>query len=155
LVRFADLGRACLLASLLGMATRVAGASVPETLRACARERDDTARLACYDREIRHLEELESKSFGLTGQQKDRLDPSPRQSKATAPVLSGVVAELKAQPDGRTMITLEDGAVWIEGEAYEPIELRVGDRVSVRSGFLGSFYMYPSSGPPVRVRRLR
>lgn len=144
-----------LLGAALAIGSLRAAAELPESLRACENVRDDVARLACYDREVARQAALDAKSFGLSGEQKGKLEQSGGSPKPPPAIVSGVVAGLKAQPDGRTVITLADGAVWIQGEAYERIALHPGDTVSVKPGLLGSFYMYPPSGPPTRVRRLR
>jgi len=146
---------AVLLSALLIIIAVRAAAELPESLRECQGQRDDVARLACYDREVARQAALDAKSFGLSGEQKGKLEQSAGSPKPRPAVVSGVVAGLKAQPDGRTLITLADGAVWIQGEAYEPIALRPGDTITVKPGLLGSFYLYPPSGPPTRVRRLR
>jgi hypothetical protein len=146
---------AVLLGATLVIAALDAAAELPGALRECRKERDDVARLACYDREVEREAALDAKSFGLSGKQKGNLEPAAEVRTPGPAVVSGVVAGLKAQADGRTVITLDDGAIWIQGEAYEPIGLHAGDRVMVKPGLLGSFYMYPPSGPPTRVRRLR
>jgi hypothetical protein len=137
---------AVLLAAALGVAARCEAAPPPAALHACTLEREDAARLACFDREMQRLETLAAKSYGLSGEQ---------QGKPPVVVMSGVVGSLKLQSDGRTVITLADGAVWIQGEAYEALSLHAGDRVTVKPGLLGAFYLYPPQGSPTRVRRLR
>lgn len=132
-----------------------AAATLPEPIRECRKERDDVVRLACYDREVQRQEALDAKSYGLSVEQKARLEQSAAGRKPPPAFLSGVVAGLTARADGRTVITLVDGAIWIQGEAYDPIALHAGDAVTVKPGLLGSFYLYPPSGPPTRVTRLR
>lgn len=136
----------------LGVCT---GAELPETLRACTTEKDDSVRLACYDREVRRQSAIDAKSYGLSVEQKNKLERTPDVPKPHVQAITGVVADLKARPDGRTVITLSDGAVWVQVEAYDSISLRAGDVVTLKPGMLGSFFLYPRSGPPTRVRRLR
>jgi hypothetical protein len=126
-------------------------------MRACVQEQDDGRRLACYDREMARTE----KSFGLNDEQKRKLDRSSPVVDAKPPVVdikpqtvpSSVVA-VTLRTDGRNVITLQNGQIWVQGEAFEHTEIRVGDSVTVKSGLLGALYMYLPKGR-TRVTRER
>jgi hypothetical protein len=108
------------------------------------------------------------KSFGLSDEQKRKLDRSnpvvdakPPVADAKPPVVdikpqtvpSSVVA-VTLRTDGRNVITLQNGQIWVQGEAFEHTEIRVGDSVTVKSGLLGALYMYLPKGR-TRVTRER
>ena len=167
----------CVMALIAIGLVRPAGASaVPDTLRACAQEPDDHKRLACYDQEIARLSAKADRSIGLTKAQERKEDETEAQravrssQPASAPVLapkpvststrqgpleSAAVASISRRGDGRCVITLDNGQVWLQGEAYESFEAKTGEAITIRSGLLGSFYMHTASGADTRVTRQR
>jgi hypothetical protein len=124
-------------------------AGVPDSLRACMLEQDDGRRLACYDRELARAE----KSYGLTDEQKRKLDPAPAHVDAKSQSLSSKVTAVTLRADGRNVINLENGQSWIQGEAFDQTAIRVGDAVTIKPEILGSLYMYFPSKSRTRVTR--
>jgi hypothetical protein len=148
--------------------------AVSDSMRACAQEHDDGRRLACYDQEMARTE----KSYGLSSSQKRKLDPPPKAAAepegtaepgaaaeakgapeakaarvdAPPPVISSKVQTVVLRRDGRNVITLENGQVWVQGEAFESTEIKTGDPVTIKPGMLGSLYMYL---PKLRTRVTR
>lgn len=133
-------------------------------LRICMNEPDDHLRLSCYDREMARLSAAAEKSFGLTAEQRRKLTPpapaaatpsATPPAKPTPELMSSTVVTLSVRADGRSVIELANGAVWVQGEAYEPLNLRPGESVTIRPGLLGSYYLYRPSGERTRVTRAR
>jgi hypothetical protein len=131
--------------------TAPATAGTAESMRACVQEQNDSRRLACYDREMARTE----KSYGLTDEQKRKLDVPKADIDAKAPAVSSKVRAVTPRADGRSVITLESGQIWVQGEAFDEIAIRAGEAVTIKSGMLGSFYMYLPSGLRTRVKRER
>ena len=131
--------------------TAAANSAVPDSMRMCVQEQDDGRRLACYDREMARAE----KSYGLTDEQKRKLDPPKTSVEVKAQALSSKVLTLTLRADGRNVIALENGQIWVQGDAFEDIAIHVGDPVSIKPGLLGAFHMYLPSGLRTRVTRKR
>jgi hypothetical protein len=150
---------------------------------ACADETDAGKRLACYDREIGRLRsraqpavspassppsasaaasprpsasssasQSEADSFGMTAelQRKQGAQPPHRLDK-----LIGRIATVSYKPRGEAIVSLEDGQVWEEAEAEPHLPLRPGDKVTIKRGMLGAFYMSSDQVLGLRVRRVR
>jgi hypothetical protein len=138
-----------------------------DALRACMQEPDDSRRLACYDREMARLAAAPppaaspapapspDKTFGLTPEQQQKLQPRATREKASPQTLSSTVSAVGSSGDGRMVITLANGQVWVQGEAYEVFRVSVGDAITIKPGLLGSFHMYAPSGYATRVTRAR
>jgi hypothetical protein len=145
-------------------------------LRECARIDDPTARLACYDNNIR----------GVGGMARSTIPgQSPRPEGGSAPVgasspqgfgfesvrtpqrferpaeqLNEIlirVTGIRPREPGIYLITLEDGAQWqfsqSVGRSYRLP--RSGSVVEIQRGALGSFLMRYDGQPPVAMRRVR
>jgi hypothetical protein len=152
-------------------------AIVLDIMRQCARIDDATARLACYDNNVR---------VGNTSVARPSVPgamPRPQSGAAIAPnngatgfgredvrgperfeIPAGEIEELTARVrtveqlnQGTYLLTLEDGAVWQFAEtvdfAYRPP--RAGSTISIDRAALGSFLMVFDSQRSVRVRRIR
>ncbi len=146
-------------------------------LRNCAQIDDPTARLACYDNNIRAAGGQPRNSVpgemavpsGGSGAPLDTRGPSgfgredirsPDRFETPAGELEELRARVTAvaqRQRGIYLITLEDGAQWVFTESvpfsYRPP--RVGDRVTIDRASLGSFLMTVNSQPSVRVERVR
>jgi hypothetical protein len=145
-----------LLIGVLAGRVALAGPSgVSEALQACAQERDDSKRLACYDREMAQPATTPDKSFGLSAHQERKLEPPEVRDKLRPQLLSSTVAAVSARGDGRQVIRLANGETWVQGEAWEVFPLGVGDTITIKPGMLGAFYLYAPSGSATRVTRLR
>jgi hypothetical protein len=134
-----------------------AASSVPDSLQACAQERDDGKRLACYDREVRRLSIKAQQSIGLSEHQERQLDPPEARTSAppTPQAESASISSITHRSDGRSIFTLDNDQVWVQGEAFEAFDAKVGDAVIIKAGALGSFHMRSPSGEDTRVTRAR
>jgi hypothetical protein len=142
---------------------------IPAALRACAGEKDDGARLACYDHEMaRSLAAAPAETatkpvvatlspeerFGFRGELAREVE---ERAKVGSPDLERLVAKVTAlsrRPTGELVMTLENGQVWIE-RAGSSASVKVGDTVSIRPASLGSFLITGPSGRAARVSRIR
>jgi hypothetical protein len=146
-----------------------AAPDMPASLQACTQEREDSRRLACYDREMGRPGAAPAaaaastpappaspdKSFGLSPEQLRKLESSESGHKAKPETLSAILTTVSLRGDGRMVFTLTNGQVWVQGEAYETFRVNVGDAVTIKPGTLGSFHLYASDGVATRVTRAR
>ncbi len=106
-------------------------------LKACRALPDDD-RLACYDAAV-------DGQFGK---------PVVRPPREAMPELVQTVTSVSLDPRGRLRLTLENDQVWAQTDRNR-LSLRVGDRIVIRQGFGGSFYLAKQSGSrSLKVRRL-
>jgi hypothetical protein len=133
------LGGGFLAAALFFAAGGASAHGVPEGLRACARERDDAARLACFDRELARE----------TGKTASAAAEEPPEQPLTA-----VVTRVAERSDGTFVVTLDNGQVWAQVKrAYIP--LKAGDPVRIERGALGSIYLFTPLRRSTQVKRLK
>jgi len=164
-MRLWHLGLVSLLA-LPGPVVRAAS-GLPAALHACTQEPDDSRRLACYDHEMARPAAARppaasppptpapDKSFGLSPEKQRQLEPRATRAKVIPQILSSTVSAVGSRGDGRLAITLANGQLWVQGEAYEVFRVNVGDAVTIKPGLLGSFHLYAPSGYATRVTRAR
>ncbi len=113
---------------------------MPEVLRACAREADDAARLACFDREL--------------AREPAKTEAEPPGQDTPGQPLTAVVSHVAERADGTFVVTLDNGQVWAQVKrAYVP--LKVGDAVRIERGALGSVYLFTPSRRSTQVKRLK
>lgn len=138
----------------------------------CAKIDDATARLACYDNNIRNLDPtaLRAAPRGATGNapvaqgpqgfgledvrvRQQRFEPRP----AAERQIAARVRSSREREPGIYLVTLEDGAQWVfsEGVSFSFRAPREGQVVEIERGALGSFLMRIDGQPAVAVRRLR
>lgn len=155
---------------LLAAGVAYAGASL-EPLRTCSEQRDDAARLACFDREVTVL--LQPKStlhvqpptpdkpavqpesqFGWSeAEVRRRANPEAAREPARLERLTERVSKVQELAFGRKRITLENGQVWAQLMSSEPIDLQSGDLVTIRPGVFGSFLLVDPRGHSAKVHR--
>ena len=156
-----------------------AAAPLPGAILDCTKEQDDSKRLACFDREVARVQS----TIGLTPTQERKLEPAtvppspaaapaavsspdnPGTPQAThaaktkppppAPLVASTVSRLFRNTSGRYVIVLTNGQTWIQGEAYDLFDAKIGDAITIRHGLLGSFWMRSASGSETRVTRER
>lgn len=149
----------------------LAGAASPTAaFMACAAEKDDTRRLACFDAAVAHAKAqpvppVEAAAVAaapsLTKEEKFGLRGDLKEEKAKqAPELvelesvTGKVTKLAAKPHGQLIVTLDNGQVWYEIQANTGLRVKVGDQVTVKAGALGS-YSLVANGRSSKVTRAR
>jgi hypothetical protein len=176
--------RACLILS--GAATafvaapamaQVSDQIVVNIMRECARIDDPTARLACYDNNIRAaganptavpgqmpapdgggaiVDPRSAGGFGaddLRARSEERFDPA---RKGVSEISAQVTAVAERQP-GIYIVTLASGAQWLFAESvrrdYRPP--RRGETVEIERGALGSYLLIAGRQQGVRVTRVK
>jgi hypothetical protein len=145
-------------------------------MRQCARIDDASARLACYDNNIRTGNTDSPRSAipgamprpqaapaapggGATGFGHEDVRGPERFETPAGEVeqFTARVGEVTQQTQGVYLITLEDGAQWLFSEtvdfAYRPP--RPGATIEINRAALGSFLMVYDRQQSVRVRRIR
>jgi hypothetical protein len=144
---------------LAGCVPLATAQDVLANIRQCAAEPDDARRLACYDRQFRVLSTNPAPSdaataeqrFGMNGQV-ERNDPTAQSSKLDK--LTDRVTAVQHKPRGEAVFKLESGQVWEEADGETPIELKVGETVTIDAGVMGAYWLLSKSGS-VRVKRTR
>ncbi len=165
----------------LALAAFPATAQVPETvvmniLRECARIDDPSARLACYDNNMRSaggptratvpgqvrvegggaavVRDSSPAGFGREDiRSPDRFNPAA----GGVAEITVEVTDVESRGAGIYSVTLADGAEWLFAESvsssYRPP--RRGARVEIRRGSMDSFLLRYDGQASVRVRRIR
>src|SRR5690606_34020262 len=168
-------------ASLISVA-HPAAAQVPDDvvlniMRECAKIGDATARLACYDNNIRQAGGTPSASarsttprsgpapvapapaqtFGLENAPTPRAAPVAPSAPSVVDEIQTRVASITPREPGIYLLTMDDGAQWLfaEGVSSQFRLPRQGDTVEIERGSLGSFLMRIDRQKAVPVRRLR
>lgn len=148
----------------------------------CAKVRDDTDRLACYDAEFGKPERAATAAAlpppAPAPASAPAAVPAPpavkappvqpearteRSAASDAPARSmereapreqftAVVAEARASGRGIHTVTLADGQVWRQLEPDSAVEIKAGDSVTIRPAALGSFMLVTKAGVRTRVR---
>jgi hypothetical protein len=141
---------------------------------ACASERDDARRLACFDAAAARARLQPAKAaaaaaepatlaaaptltkeekFGLRGDLKqEKVKQAPELAELES--LSGKVTRVAAKPHGQLIVTLDNGQTWTEIQTNSGLRVKVGDQVTVKSGALGS-YSLVANGRSSKVTRVR
>lgn len=149
----------------------LAGASSPtDSFMACAAEKDDGRRLACFDAAVAKARTqpappteavavaavptlTKEEKFGLRGDLKqEKAKQAPELVELEA--VTGKVTKIAAKPHGQLIVTLDNGQVWYEIQANTGLRVKVGDQVTVKSGALGS-YSLVANGRSSKVTRAR
>lgn len=150
-----------------------AWAAAPADFLACAAERDDTRRLACFDAAVIQAKaqpaalqapapppvaaptplSMEEK-FGLRG---DLKEEKAKQAPELAELkeLQARVTKVAAKPYGELVLTLDNGQVWYEIQANTGVRVKVGDPVTIKAGALNSFILVAPNGRSSKVTRVR
>lgn len=148
-------------------------ASPTAAFLACAGEKDDARRLACFDAAVVHAKSqpagaeaaaptavaavpalTKEERFGLRGdlkQEKTKHVPEL----AELEELRAKVTQVAVKPYGQLILTLDNGQVWYEIQANSGIRVKAGDEVTIKPGALGSFSVVAPNGRSSKVTRSR
>ena len=145
-------------------------------LRECAKIDDASARLACYDNNIRNVggaaratvpgqiaaPQGGAAPIAATGSRGFGAEDVRTPERFSAPSgqlrqIDARIASIRAREPGIYAFALEDGAEWqfAEGVSQSYRVPRAGSTVEIQRGALGSFLMYFDDQPAVPVRRVR
>lgn len=118
-----------------------------DRVEACVANRDDAARLRCFDEVAASLPKEKAPADAAFGAKEPR-EPPPA-------VLTAHVVSV-SQPNGRNYrVVLDNDQVWQETEHVRDLEITQGEAVRIKPGVLGSFFLIAESGRSTRVRRVR
>lgn len=141
-------------------------------LAACRAVTDDTARLACFDREVAAFDvAVRERKVAVVDQEDIRKTRRtlfgislPRvklfgDAEDGEPELKEVVAVIRSTSQGeggRIVFTLQDGAVWAQTDDYPVFyAVKPGQKVTIKRASLGSFFADFEKTVTVRAKRLR
>lgn len=150
----------CCTASLAGPAPHV-----PEVLRACVSQKEDSKRLACYDREIAQLDRqaevaisppaaavvAPEAGFGL---RRDVPAKEEEEERRKLEQVQGKITNIVSRPRGERVLTLDNSQVWVQKSVDLGIRLKVGDDVTIKRGTFGAFLLF-ASGRSTLVARVQ
>lgn len=157
----------------LAQGAKPVGAADPlAKLYTCAGLTDDSARLACYDEEVKRIEaaqklgafaavdaasvqQIRRESFGFSIPSLPRL-ALPRLGGAPAEDLRELkltVSDISG-PEGRALITMTDGQVWRQNDT-DRLRFRKGDEVLIERGPVGNYLMSRARGGGIAIRVVR
>lgn len=165
------------LAVVLGVvsqASLAAESAALNRLTACSQEKDNAARLACYDREIVHVAEQPpatltqcaatvsvgaaksaQDSFGVPGSEVARKQQvNEKEAASELKSLTATVTVISQRPRGELVITLDNGQSWAQKDSQSYFPVKIGDAVAINAGALGSFRMVVS-GRSTQVTRTK
>jgi len=147
---------------------RAAAAATTAGFLACAAEKDDARRLACFDAAVGQAQATQGNTipavaavplsqeekFGLRGELKqEKAQKAPELQELDQ--LQAQVTSVSAKPHGELVVTLENGQVWTEIQTNSGARVKVGDRVAIKAGTFGSFLLVPPNGRSTKVTRVR
>jgi hypothetical protein len=166
------------LCSVLAPSVSPAQDDITKAGHRCAAMTDSAQRLACFDRlfvsagptatepgarDPAHAPVMVAESaaaantaddFGLTKAQKQAADPD-KVPKAERGEITAVVTGVTRRKTGETLVTLDNGQVWLQSDMTIKLLLKEGTTVTIGSGALGSYFLRANDRPSVRVRRVK
>lgn len=153
------IGLICML-GLVTMPALVQAAEDP--MEVCSRQGEDSARLACFDREMqrRHaaLATVQKRTEDNVGLEGKELHQKLKEEGVTVEPIKPIVAtvvRLLPRPDNEYAFVLDNGQTWEQAEVKSDLYVNPHDSVTIKPGILGSFYMTTSRKQRIRVHRLR
>ena len=142
---------------LLALVSLQAGAgtdALPDGLRACAREAEQTKRLACFDALAASLPTIEADQFGMTSDIAHKRDPVKEAVPAKSAALPGKIVALGQTASGRWVFTLDNNQVWVQADVQPSLNFSVGESVQIEHGALSSLWLAASKNRKTRVKRV-
>ena len=138
----------------------------------CAAKVEPSERLACYDKAFppgpgarfgdvgkteadREAERQQAlRDFGLNRTQAEERKPEAERD-FTPDSIEAAVSKVSYRASGERVLTLDNGQVWMIIEVTEKGFLKVGDRVTLKTGVLGNTYMLDTGRINLRARRIQ
>ncbi|MGE0580530.1 MAG: hypothetical protein AB7P31_00140 [Steroidobacteraceae bacterium] len=139
------------------------GEAATPALKQCVAERDDARRLACFDAEMARLEAqppaaplpTAEEKFGARGDLKRDIEQPAQSSERELDRLDGTVEAIALRPGGGLIVTLDNGQVWQQLATGERFRLEVGDKVTLKPGVLGSYFLVGPRNRSTKVKRIK
>jgi hypothetical protein len=135
--------------------------AVPPALRACVNVKNNSERLACYDRTIEQLssdsavvvtERSAEASFGASSVR--GAEPAQKIEREELTSVSAHVTALSHDASGALVIKLDNGQQWRQTSGSSSPLLEIGHEVTISRAALNSFRMSTPSGRVLKVKRV-
>jgi hypothetical protein len=136
--------------------------AVPPALRACVSVKNNSERLACYDRTIERLspdsaaatvpERSAEASFGASSMR--GAEPARKIEREELTSLSAHVTALSRDASGALVINLDNGQQWRQTSGSSSPLLEIGHEITIARAALSSFRMSTPSGRVLKVKRI-
>jgi hypothetical protein len=146
-------GDAALLLALVCLQASAGTDPLPDSLRGCGREADQTKRLACFDALVKTLPTVEADQFGLTADIAHKRDPVAKEPVKSA-ALPGKIVALGQTASGRWIFTLDNHQVWVQAEVQPSLHFDVGESVQIEHGAMSSLWLAAPKNRKTRVKRV-
>jgi hypothetical protein len=163
--------KSLLIIACLGVSQGVFAGSgaIEERIMFCSSVGDDSQKLACFEAIADSLREpsadptpsvqVVSEKTKQKQEVKAAPSPSPRESfgkpkrREKVDEVSAVIDEVQYDGRGRAYVRLDSGQIWVQLES-ERVTLAVGDRVAIKRGAFGAYFLQPDgSNKRIKVRR--
>gem|GEM_PF-1862118 len=153
--------RAIGLALALGCcATMALAQDSQEPMEVCFRQADATARLACFDHEMRRrhaaaaVKQRAADNVGLQGPElRKKLKEQGVAPEPVQPIVATLV-RLLPRPQDQNAFELDNGQIWEQAESMANLDVRLHDTVTIKPGVLGAFFLTTPRNQRVRVHRI-
>jgi hypothetical protein len=136
----------------------------------CKTISDPVARLACFDQQVANFESAERDSSVVVIDKKQIRQAKKGLFGLSLPSVNGLlgrgdkddddltsiettIKSARQLPGGKWLIILEDGARWVQTEAVNIFEPKVGQPVRIRKGALGGFLVNINGRTAIRMSR--
>lgn len=128
--------------------------SLPDSLKACLDEEDDTARLECFDREVPKWGSIPSDE--IVKQQQEEDFGQPPLEKFAEESLSEITAKIVKlnKHSGKATIWLDNGQVW-QQKYSKSILIKEGDEVLIEKGSVMGGHRLEVRGRRIDVKRVK
>ena len=139
------------------------GAAPADPLMACTEITADTARLACFDREMAERRKdnppvraapTPEQQFGLSNKQLLGLEATDAQAPVPTTLHAHIVGVSRTATE-RQVFVVDNGQSWQQIELDPDFAVRVGQDVKISKGALGSFWLATDSHRATRVKRIQ
>ena len=149
-----------LLGAMLILQSATAAEPLPEAIKACATMRNDTERLACYDRAVAHIESGEAapskeNMFGASTSLATPKKPEHETPDEDLKQITGKVVAVSHAEGGSVILTLDNGQVWRQQDSDATLVIEIDDSVTISRASLGTFRLTDKRGRSARFRRVR
>lgn len=131
-----------------------------DPMEICFSTSDSTARLACFDAEMRRRHATTSpavqstRANSTTARTKTSDDTISHHSEAPQPMVV-TLTRLIQRPGHQYSFELANGQVWESTDVEGDLFLGPHESVTIRGGAMGAFFLKTQSGVSIRVHRLR
>jgi hypothetical protein len=148
---------------LVCLPTLSMGDVLPDSLIACTELSADTARLACFDRQIREIRKKPTNppaAIELTPEQKFGLSDGQvrgREAKRAEPPtdLHAHIVSVSQYINERQVFVLDNRQVWQQIELDPDFTAKSGQEVVIAAGALGSYWLSTAPRHRTRVKRIQ